>query len=230
LELPLISHGKVLGILQIDWNSKQDLSEKDKKNFTILTNAAAIAFDNAILHMRMQELTIIDELTGLYNYRYFKIKLTDEIRRADRYSQPLAMLMIDVDHFKIINDSQGHQTGNIILQEIVSLIKYSVRDVDIVARYGGEEFVVLLPQTGTRNAVSIAERMRRNVEKAYFTNSQGQRDVKVTISIGIAIYPEGVTSAEQLLERVDQAMYIAKNKGRNRVSTADETGKEPVRK
>lgn len=230
LELPLISHGKVLGILQIESESKRELSEKDRKNFTILANAAAIALDNAILHMKMKELTVIDELTGLFNYRYFQIKLTDEIRRADRYHQPLSMLMIDVDHFKKINDSQGHQTGNIILQEIVSIIKNSVRDVDIVARYGGEEFVVLLPQTATRNAMNIAERMRRNVEKALFTNSQGQRDIKTTISIGIAVYPEGIVSADHLLERVDQAMYLAKNKGRNRVCTAPKTAKEAVKK
>ena len=217
LELPLISHGKVLGLLQIEPQQNQEIGEKDRKNFTILANSTAVAIDNALLHMKMQELTVIDELTGLYNYRYFRLKLTDEIRRADRYHQPLSILMIDVDHFKEINDSQGHQTGNIILQEIVSIIKHSVRDVDIVSRYGGEEFMVLLPQTAMKNAVSIAERMRAYVEKSYFTNSQGQRDIRATVSIGAAIYPDGVASAEQLLIKVDQAMYQAKNSGRNQV-------------
>jgi two-component system cell cycle response regulator len=174
-----------------------------------------------LLHMKMQELTIIDELTGLYNYRYFRLKLTDEIRRADRYHQPLSILMIDVDHFKKINDSQGHQTGNIILQEIVSIIKRSVRDVDIVARYGGEEFMVVLPQTSLRNALVIAERMRKGMEESFFTNAQGQRDIKTTISIGVAIYPDGVTSAEQLLDKVDRAMYKAKRDGRNKVCSID---------
>jgi diguanylate cyclase (GGDEF)-like protein len=217
LELPLISHGKVLGLLQIEPQQNQEIGEKDRKNFTILANSTAIAIDNALLHMKMQELTVIDELTGLYNYRYFRLKLTDEIRRADRYHQPLSILMIDVDHFKKINDSQGHQTGNIILQEIVSIIKHSVRDVDIVSRYGGEEFMVLLPQTAIKHALSIAERMRAYVEKSFFTNSQGQRDIRATVSIGAVIYPDGVASAEQLLIKVDQAMYQAKNSGRNRV-------------
>ncbi len=217
LELPLISLGKVIGLLQVEPQKKYELQEKDRKNFTIFANSTAIAIDNARLHMKTQELTIIDGLTGLYNYRFFRTKLSDEIRRSDRYHQQLSILMIDVDHFKEINDLQGHQTGNIILQEIVSIIKHSVRDVDIVARYGGEEFVVILPQTGLKDALSIAERMKNQVERAYFTNSQGQRDIRATISIGVAVYPDGVLSPNQLLERVDQAMYQAKKEGRNRV-------------
>jgi len=231
LELPLISLGKVIGLLQIEPQKKYELQEKDRKNFTIFANSTAIAIDNARLHMKTQELTIIDGLTGLYNYRFFRTKLSDEIRRSDRYHQQLSVLMIDVDHFKEINDLQGHQTGNIILQEIVSIIKHSVRDVDIVARYGGEEFVVILPQTGLDNAMSIAERMRVQVERGYYTNSQGQRDIRATISIGVAIYPDGVLSPNQLLERVDQAMYQAKKEGRNRICIAlPKSKKETTRK
>jgi len=231
LELPLISHGKVIGLFQIEPQKKYEFLEKDRKNFTIFANSAAIAIDNARLHMKMQELTIIDALTGLYNYRYFRTKLLDEIRRSDRYHQKLSLLMIDIDHFKEINDSQGHQTGNIILQEIVGIIKHSVRDVDIVARYGGEEFVVILPQTGLGNATTIAERMRAHVDKSYFTSSQGQRDVRSTISVGIAVYPDGMLSANQLLEKVDQAMYRAKREGRNRVCCAPmKSKKEATRK
>ncbi len=220
MEVPLISHGKVLGLIQIEPPANQEYAEKERKNFTILANATAIAMDNAVLHMKMQELTVIDELTGLFNYRYFRSKLSDEVRRAERYHQTMSILMIDVDHFKEINDTQGHQTGNIILQEIVSLIKRSVRDVDVVARYGGEEFVVLLPQTQIKHAMTIAERMRRNVEKSYFTNFQGQREIRATISIGVAVYPDGVDTTDQLLDKVDQAMYRAKRDGRNRVVDA----------
>jgi diguanylate cyclase (GGDEF)-like protein len=110
--------------------------------------------------IKMQDLTIIDELTGLFNYRYFKNKLSDEMRRAERYNQPMGLLMIDIDHFKKLNDTQGHQTGNIILQELASVLKQAVRDVDIVARYGGEEFMVILPQTDLSKAQIIAERIR----------------------------------------------------------------------
>jgi len=231
LELPLISLGKVIGLLQIEPQKTYELQEKDRKNFTIFANSTAIAIDNARLHMKTQELTIIDGLTGLYNYRFFRTKLSDEIRRSDRYHQQLSVLMIDVDHFKEINDLQGHQTGNIILQEIVSIVKHSVRDVDIVARYGGEEFVVILPQTGLKDAISIADRMKNQMERAYFTNSQGQRDVRATISVGVAVYPDGVLSPNQLLERVDQAMYRAKKEGRNRVCVAlAKNKKETTRK
>jgi len=226
LELPLISHGKVLGLLQIEPLKKGDFSEKERNSFTVFANSTAIAIDNARLHMKMQELTIIDELTGLYNYRHFRNKLTDEIRRADRYQQQLSILMIDVDHFKKLNDSQGHQTGNIILQEIATIIKHSVRDVDIVSRFGGEEFMVILPQTGLKESMIIAERMRTNAERAYFSNSQGRRDLRATVSIGVAIYPDGVISPGQLLEKVDEAMYMAKNNGRNRVCVVPSTRKE----
>ena len=230
LELPLVSHGKVIGLLQIEPKKNQDILERERKNFTIFANSTAVALDNALLHMKMQELTIIDELTGLYNFRYFRLKLIDEIRRSDRYHQQLTLLMVDVDFFKNINDTQGHQTGNIILQELVSLIKHSVRDVDIVARYGGEEFVVILPQTGLKNALAIAERMRSQIARAFFTNSQGQRDVRVTVSIGVATYPDGLNNIEQLLEKVDQALYKAKNGGRNRICTAGQIEEEPVKK
>ena len=220
LELPLISHGKVMGLLRILPRQVGELSEKEKKPLTVFATSTAIAIDNAKLHSKMQEMTIVDDLTGLYNYRYFRNKLSEEIRRADRYQQQLCILMIDVDHFKVLNDSQGHQTGNIILQEISSVVQHSVRDVDIVARFGGEEFIVILPQTGLEESVRIAERMRSQIAKSYFSNSKGDRDLKATISIGVAIYPNGVISSSQLLEKVDKAMYLAKNDGRNRVCVA----------
>ena len=226
LELPLVSHGKVMGLVYLELQKKDELSEKERKTFRVFANSTAIAIDNARLHAKMQELTIIDELTGLYNYRHFRITLADEIRRADRYHQQLSLLMVDVDHFKKLNDSQGHQTGNIILQEIASIIKHSVRDVDIVARFGGEEFIVILPQTYSQNASVIAERIRSQTENSYFTNSQGQRDLKATVSIGIAVYPNGIASSNQLIEKVDQALYRAKNDGRNRVYIIPSNRKE----
>ena len=135
--------------------------------------------------------------------------------------------MMDLDHFKKINDAHGHQTGNIVLREISGIIKQCVRDVDIVARYGGEEFVVILPQTGDHDALVIAERIRSTVQKAFFSNSQGQRDIQMTISIGVASYPNGVKTLEQLIEKVDKALYKAKAGGRNMVQISD-TMKTPA--
>jgi diguanylate cyclase (GGDEF)-like protein len=227
LEIPLISHGKLLGLLQME-SRQQDFTEKDRRSFSIFANSTAIAIDNGRMHKKMQDLTIMDDLTGLFNYRFFRSKLSDEMRRADRYHQQMGLLMIDIDHFKDLNDTQGHQTGNIILQELASVLKQSVRDVDIVARYGGEEFMVILPQTDLENGRKIAERIRSQVEIAYFSNSQGQRYIKLTVSIGIVGYPNGVLSANQLLEKADKAMYQAKKDGRNRIYIASSSKTEAI--
>jgi diguanylate cyclase (GGDEF)-like protein len=228
LDIPMVSRGKLMGIMRVTSEKAGVPSEKDLHLLIIFANSAAVAIDNSLLHKKTEELTITDELTELFNYRYFRNKLVDELRRADRYRQRFSLLMMDLDHFKNINDLHGHQTGNIVLREVSGIIKLCVRDVDIVARYGGEEFVVILPQTGDQDALTIAERIRAAVEKAFFSNSQGQRDIQITISIGVASYPNGVHTADALLEKVDKALYQAKNSGRNKVFWAEETKKTDV--
>ncbi len=195
--------------------------ERERHLLMIFANSAAVAIDNSLLHKKSEELTIMDELTELFNFRYFRNKLSDELRRADRYRQRFSILMMDLDHFKKINDVYGHQTGNIVLRELSGIIKQCVRDVDIVARYGGEEFVVILPQTGDNDAMIIAERIRSTVQNSFFSNAQGQRDIQMTISIGVASYPDGVKTLEQLIEKADKALYEAKSNGRNRVQYAN---------
>jgi diguanylate cyclase (GGDEF)-like protein len=135
---------------------------------------------------------------------------------------------MDLDHFKDINDAYGHQTGNIVLREVAGVIKQCIRDVDIVARYGGEEFVVILPQTGDHDALTIAERIRSTIEKYYFSNARGQRDIQMTVSIGVASYPDGVRTLEQLIEKVDKALYQAKAAGRNCIHVAEDFKKRPA--
>lgn len=221
IDIPLISRGKIMGILRIVTEKGTPPSERERHLLSILSNSAAVAIDNSLLHKKTEELTITDGLTELFNYRYFRSKLSDEVRRADRYRQRFSLLMLDLDHFKNVNDQYGHQTGNIVLREVSGIIKQCLRDVDIIARYGGEEFVVILPQTGDNDALMIAERIRTSIETAYFSNIQGQRDIQISISIGIASYPNGVHTAEQLLEKVDQALYDAKAEGRNKVHMSD---------
>ena len=222
IDLPLVSRGKVMGIMRVVTEKANQPSEREMHLLMIFASAAAVAIDNSLLHKKTEELTITDALTELYNYRHFRNKLTDELRRADRYRQRFSLLMMDLDHFKRINDVHGHQTGNIVLREVAGILKQCIRDVDFVARYGGEEFVVILPQTGDHDALAIAERIRNAVEKAIFSNAQGRRDIQMTISIGIASYPNGVHTLEQLLEKADKALYKAKSDGRNRICTGQD--------
>lgn len=225
IDMPLISRGNVIGVMQVAPEAGKISSNKDRRFLMVFAGAAAVAVDNSLLHKKTEELTIIDALTELYNFRYFRNKLADELRRADRYRQKLSVLMMDLDHFKEINDRFGHQTGNVILREVSAIIRHCVRDIDVVARYGGEEFVVILPQTDEGEASVIAERIRDSIEKFLFADSQGRREIRMTISIGIAMYPEGVHSLDQLLEKVDKALYKAKADGRNVVKIAEKSVK-----
>ena len=143
-----------------------------------------MALENAELHRRTEELTINDELTDTYNYRYFVQKLQEEKRRALRYTLPLSLIMVDIDWFKKLNDSYGHQVGNVVLKQLSAIIKRCIRDVDIFCRYGGEEFVVILPQTPQVEASSIAERIRQQVEQAVLLVDNAGR-LKITVSIGV---------------------------------------------
>ncbi len=217
LAVPMISRGKVTGVLSAHSKRLGAFLDQDEKIFSILAGSAALAIENASLHQKTKELTIVDELTGIYNYRYFIRKLSQEIKRAERYKQPLSLLMIDIDWFKRCNDTYGHLFGNKVLKELAKRIKDSVRDVDVVSRYGGEEFAVILPQTNKKDAHMIGERIRHRVESTDFIVEEGELMVKVTVSLGVATHPENGTTSEQLIEKVDQALYLAKGKGKNTV-------------
>lgn len=155
-------------------------------------------------------LSIIDELTGLYNYRHFHTLLVQELRRCGRYFHPLALFMIDIDNFKVYQDAYGHPAGDAALKVIAETIRNMMRGVDIVARYGGEEFAIILPETTKEVAAVAAERVREAVAET--TLPTGDR---LTISIGVAAYPIDAEDKEQLISRTDQALYRAKQRGRN---------------
>jgi diguanylate cyclase (GGDEF)-like protein len=217
LAVPMISRGKVIGVLRALSKRRGAFLDQDEKMLSILAASAALALENASLHQKTEELTIVDELTGIYNYRFFSQKLSEEIKRAERYKQSLSLLMIDIDWFKRCNDTYGHLFGNRVLTELAQRIKDSVRDVDVVSRYGGEEFTVILPQTNKKYAQMIGERIRHQVESSDFVVEENGVKVGVTVSLGVATYPENGTTAEQLVEKVDQALYLAKGKGKNMV-------------
>ncbi len=215
--VPMISHGEAKGVLIAESLDPDAFSTKDEKSMVVVARSAAMALDNAMLHKRMEELTITDELTGIYNYRYFTQKLKEEQRRAARYDLPLSLIMIDIDWFKKFNDTYGHEVGNIVLKGMTSVVKQCIRDVDIFARYGGEEFSIILPQTPKIEAVRIGERIRESVEAATFGGIDNVPELKVTVSVGASSFPENGKPYDELLSLTDQALYRAKGAGKNLV-------------
>jgi diguanylate cyclase (GGDEF)-like protein len=172
----------------------------------------------------LEEQTITDSLTGLRNRRFFDERLHEEFGRAQRYSDPVSLIMLDLDHFKRVNDRFGHQTGDIVLRESAGLLKASLRDPDIPARYGGEEFAVILPKTHVQGALAVAERIWRAIgEKVFLQANEGlagasPAELRVTVSIGIAFFPsKDISTANLLVKFADEALYQAKRSGRNSI-------------
>ena len=166
---------------------------------------------------RLRELAITDGLTGLYNHRYFKQFLAKEIIRANRHTTKVSLAMIDIDHFKIYNDTHGHLAGDKVLQQIAKLMDKNLRSIDLAARYGGEEFVIVLPQTNLNAAKIVAQKLQNIVENSQFEKEETQPNGKITISVGIATFPENSKDMEGLIHCADQRLYKAKALGRNMV-------------
>ncbi len=172
-------------------------------------------------HQALRETSIRDSLTGLYNRREFDRRLLDELKRCGRYRHSLSLLMLDLDHFKAINDGYGHPVGDKVLREVAGIVKHEVRDSDeVVARYGGEEFVVILPETDKLGAGVLAQRIRAAVA-AYGFSADDTRSFDVTVSIGLAGFPSDADSSEKLIAAADRALYGAKRTGRNCVRSFD---------
>jgi two-component system cell cycle response regulator len=168
-------------------------------------------------NVRLEALAHRDPLTELLNRRALTEKLVAELDRARRYDSQVSLLMVDLDHFKRINDTHGHLVGDDMLMEFAGILLHAVRSVDVVARYGGEEFTIVLPETSEPGAVAFAERIRERVEAHQFASHENL-DLRLTSSIGVATFPSpGVESAEDLFQRADQALYRAKAEGRNKV-------------
>jgi len=220
LAVPMVSEGKVVGLLNAESPRVNAFGERDQRVLSVLAASTAMALVNADLHQQMEKLIIIDELTGVFNYRYFRTRLEDEKRRAARYGQPLSLIMVDIDWFKGLNDRYGHQVGNVALRQLVRVIGACIRDVDILTRYGGEEFMIILPQTGVREAQAIGERIRHQVESSEFGPDTTGRPIHLTVSVGISCYPENGLPEDELVESVDQALYRAKGAGKNSISVS----------
>jgi len=179
----------------------------------VMCNQASTSIANAKMHAEIERLATTDGLTGLNNHRIFQQKLTEELKRSERHKAPLSLLLIDIDYFKKVNDTYGHPVGDLVLKGVSKILQHEIRDIDIAARYGGEEFVVILPGTDSISARNIAERLRKEIMAETFTS--GGRNLKVTVSIGIATVPAEARTKEELIEKTDQALYHAKHNGRN---------------
>ena len=221
--LPLISGGRLIGVVNLA--DRADGSAFDPTSLpalALLAGEAARAFENALRLGRMTRLSVVDDRTGLFNSRFLGRSLGREFRRAVRYRRPLTFAIIDIDHFKIFNDNNGHEAGNLALARIGRILKASFRDTDTVARYGGEEFAVILPELEkgadlTSGARFVLERLRQRVRATRFPGEESQPAGTLTVSCGAASFPGDGETAEDLIVRADQAMYEAKRAGRDRV-------------
>ena len=215
--VPLKAKGSINGILVLGEKiGGEAFDDRDRDYLMNIAGLAAIAIHNAYLF----ELTTTDMMTKLKLKHYFLNNLHDRIRNLNSEKDTVSLLMLDIDHFKKVNDSYGHLAGDETLKGVASIVQEAVRLIDVAARYGGEEFIVLLPGTGLREAREVAERIRKRVAEAVFPS--GNLLVRVTVSLGVAEFDPILDSSPlSFIERADHALYSSKQNGRNRVTTAD---------
>jgi diguanylate cyclase (GGDEF)-like protein len=211
ISVPLKIKDRVTGVINgVNKLNSEPFTEEDQRLLEALAQQAAMAVE----HARLYELAITDGLTKLFIHRYFQARLEEEMVRAKRYHTACSLILFDIDHFKKFNDTYGHQQGDVVLIEVAKLTKQTVREtVDIPARYGGEEFAIILPETDAKGAHLVAERLRKTVEAYDFPGQE--KALKVTISLGVATFPDHASVKSVLIKKADMALYECKGRGRN---------------
>ncbi len=218
LSVPLFSQNRVLAVLNLYDKQNGHFTEADLRTIVSLCDQAGVAIENVLLHQEAQRMAIMDGLTGIWNHRWFQIQFAQELDRAERFKRPFSLIVLDIDDFKRINDTYGHQVGDFVLVELARRIKSSVRDVDMFARYGGEEFELLLSETDLAGGLNAAEKIREAIGGSPFTSDMLPEPLNVTVSVGVASYPEAGLDAPTIFKAADLAMYTAKSQGKNRVA------------
>lgn len=219
LSIPLLLQGELIGVINLSHSEPGAFDEDDLRLLTLISGQAASAIHKHLMYKEMEALAITDGLTSLHNRRHFQEQLSREVLRARRYMQEFSLIIMDVDNFKVYNDTCGHKVGDAILREFATLLKRCARASDVVARYGGDEFVMLLPCTGRGNAAAAAERIRAIIENCTFP-----RRKKLTVSMGVASFPVDAEDAGDVVARADEALYAAKKMGKNRAVAYDRIG------
>ena len=214
VSIPLMIEKEVVGVLNINDVDQDPFNVNDLEFILNLSEFIAMSISNAVLYEQTSKLAVTDGLTGVTNRQSLVKSLQIEFERSKRYNSPLSLIILDVDHFKDVNDTYGHQKGDEILIAFASLLKKACRAKDIAARYGGEEFVMVLPQSNAQGAFKIAERVREEMMKISFTGNGS--NFAVTVSCGVAEFNKDYESTNKLIAAADQALYEAKNGGRNK--------------
>jgi len=186
-----------------------------------LCDYAAIAIDNARAVEKIQELTITDDCTGLYNARHLYKTLEAEVYRSARFGYEFSVIFMDLDHFKLVNDTYGHLVGSKLLQEIGFKLKSQLRLIDYAFRYGGDEFVILLPQTEKNSALVVAKRLQEMMRRSQYLTDDGL-NLSVRCSMGLATYPEDAKSSHEIIRQADEMMYMVKNSSRDNIAVAQQ--------
>jgi diguanylate cyclase (GGDEF)-like protein len=214
--VPLKAKDKVNGIIVADnFITNEPITKDDIRMLIMLGNQAGLAIENSHLYEKTVIRTHTDYLTNLWNHGYFQYIFQTELEKAKTNKTPLSLIMLDIDDFKIYNDVLGHQAGDKALKELAVVLKNQSRKMDSVCRYGGEEFTIILPQTDKKEAFLIAERLRENVAKYPFTQEEVLPSHRLSVSLGLATFPEDGTSTSELITVSDKKLYQAKNQGKN---------------
>ncbi len=216
---PFKGKGQVIGLINAYRLDGEVFDESSYELLFSMASQVGMALENARLFEETKTLAITDGMTSLYNYRYFTERLNEEFERAQRYKRDISLIMVDMDYFKKYNDAHGHPKGDILLKDFSEILQKVFRGSDVIARYGGEEFVIILNETANDVAIEVAEKLRKTVELKDFEGGDSQPGGRVTISLGVASYADGIKSADDLVKKADNALYRAKEEGRNRVCT-----------
>jgi diguanylate cyclase (GGDEF)-like protein len=226
--VPLATKGRVMGVIElVNGSADGTFCEADLHLLQTIAEFSAIALENAKNFAKVQELTVIDDHTGLYNSRHLKRTLEIEVVRATRFGHPVSLVFFDLDKFKSVNDRLGHQAGSRLLHDVGRLLSKTLRLTDIAVRYGGDEFVAILPETSKDQAVDAAHRLLETFSESLFLEDHPKGPIHVSASFGVATFPDDAKTPEELVLRADQAMYSAKHAGRGRVAGAEPTGVLP---